>query len=193
MTNETHLTVRGFVGNKPTIIVTPGGHRMTKFRVATTPRVRDAEGGWRDGRTDWYTVKVWREWADNVARSLEKGTPVIVRGAFTVETWTGEDGRERATPTITADSVGVELNTGVAHFTKVVRSTRPDEPGEPGTDGAGPRPLGANHWDVGHGRPGPLEELPPDDDEPAGGLPEYEDPAADDEDAPVAAGAVGTP
>ena len=129
MSNETQVTVRGFVGKTPTLLISPRGTKYTRFRLGTTPRVRDAATGeWRDGATDWFTVKVWKDFAENVATSLEKGTPVIVRGNLAVDTWTS-DGQERTTVVIAADSVGIELNTGTAHFTKVVRGARFDESG----------------------------------------------------------------
>ncbi|MFC4556560.1 single-stranded DNA-binding protein [Georgenia faecalis] len=147
MPNETQVTVRGFVGGPPLVFVTPRGNRLARFRLGTTPRVRDATEGWRDGSTDWYTVKVWNDFADNVSRSLDKGTPVIVRGTLTVETWTTDDGQDRSSPTITADSVGVELNTGTASFTRVVRGARiGGEPPAPRTTDAAQ--LAPTPWDL---------------------------------------------
>ena len=52
-----------------------------------------ARGG--TAETEWFTVKVWRALAVNVARSLRKGDPVIVQGRLSTEEWVVPTARPR--------------------------------------------------------------------------------------------------
>ena len=50
--NETLVTVVGNVATDPTMRVTSGGAKVTRFRLASTERRFDkGAGGWRDGYT----------------------------------------------------------------------------------------------------------------------------------------------
>ncbi|MEE6272820.1 single-stranded DNA-binding protein [Georgenia sp. MJ206] len=156
---KSQVTVRGNVGATPTLVISERGTRYTRFRIAVTQRVKDAATGqWRDGRTEWFTVKTWYDLAENVAASLVKGTPVVVVGTLSTDTWT-RDGQEQTTLVIHADVVGIDLKTGTAHFSRVVRGVRLEE--EEPLGHADPVPGTAPDADA------PVWELPPDD-EPAG-------------------------
>jgi len=86
------VTVVGWAATKPRE-VNGDGVPFTSFRVATTPRYFDkGQGAWADGRTEWLTVKVFRDVALNVAVSINKGDPVVVHGKLRTEEWQGENG-----------------------------------------------------------------------------------------------------
>ena len=86
MSNETEITVKGWVGQHPRMSVTRSGETMATLRVGSTPRRRDgASGEWGDAQTSWFSVLVFGERADNVARSLRKGDPVLVRGRYSLK------------------------------------------------------------------------------------------------------------
>lgn len=129
MSNEIQITVRGWMGSDPVRHVGPSGVTLAMFRVGSTPRLRDrATGEFRDGETQWFTVKAWRELAENVAHCLRKGMPVVLRGTLRTETWQGENG-ERSANVISVDSIGPDLGTGTAAFVRTVRSSSAAEPG----------------------------------------------------------------
>jgi single-strand DNA-binding protein len=137
MSNEIQITVRGWMGSDPVRHVGPTGVTLAMFRVGSTPRLRDrATGEFRDGETQWFTVKAWRELAENVVISLKKGMPVILRGTLRTETWQGENG-ERSANVISVDSIGADLGTGTAHFVRTVRASADAEPGGAGATVAG--------------------------------------------------------
>jgi single-strand DNA-binding protein len=105
------------------------------FRLGSTPRIADrATGEFRDDRTGWFTVKTWRQLADNVADSLHKGNPVVVRGKVYVDTWTGEAG-ERWDHVIHAEAVAVDLAGGTARYVRTVREPTAEPAGMTGPDG----------------------------------------------------------
>ena len=86
---------------------------VINFRVAVTPSVKDEDGEWTDGETDWVSVTAWRRLADNVEVSFKKGDRVIVIGRQEIQP-EREDPRTGKTypaqPNITADFVGVDLS-----------------------------------------------------------------------------------
>jgi len=136
MSNEIQITVRGWMGSDPVRHVGPTGVTLAMFRVGSTPRLRDrATGEFRDGETQWFTVKAWRELAENVILSLKKGMPVILRGTLRTETWQGENG-ERSANVISVDSIGADLGTGTVHFVRTVRASAA-EPGDAAGSPAG--------------------------------------------------------
>ena len=70
--NGLMVTVVGWAATTPREIV-GDGVPFTSFRVATTPRYFDGRrGAWADGRTEWITVKAFRDAAFNVAASISK-------------------------------------------------------------------------------------------------------------------------
>ena len=131
------ITVRGHVGTHPQIIVTPTGRQLVKFRLGSTRGFRDkVSGEWRDHPTDWFTVEVWGERGINLDQSLRVGVPLIVQGTFQCQEWTSED-RQGFTNVINADTVAIDLRSGRATYTKIIREESVDDrAGEDQSDGA---------------------------------------------------------
>jgi single-strand DNA-binding protein len=144
--NELDLTVVGWVGNEPTVYRGDEGQvPFTKFRLASTPRIYDRERDrYVDADTNWFTVKVFRQLAQNVAESLRRGDPVVVHGRLRLEDWVASDGSTRTTAELTADSVGHDLARGTTRFSRPVHETRSGpgdgtgDSGGRGEDGDGP-------------------------------------------------------
>lgn len=135
MSTQSTLTITGWLGSD--VKFSPGGDGTVPFawfRLGATRRFYDrAAGEWRDGATQWFTVKVWRHVAANVAQSLRKGDPVLVHGRFATDEWTGPDG-PRTTLVIEADALGPDLTFGSSHFARTVSPAGR----EASTDGAVP-------------------------------------------------------
>ncbi|WP_166436064.1 single-stranded DNA-binding protein [Cellulomonas shaoxiangyii] len=116
------VTVVGWVGSDVRAYhLDGGGTPYAQFRLASTRRVHDRDTGtYRDGPTVWWTVKAWRQVADNVARSLHKGDPVVVVGRVGTSEWTSPDG-PRTELVLEAVALGHDLVFGSTAF---ARSTR---------------------------------------------------------------------
>lgn len=114
----TYTTVVGNLTAKPTIRKTKSGLAVTNFVIAETTRVRDSDGNWDDGNTSFYRVSVWKQLAKNVAASLKKGQQVIVKGRLEVREYEDDEGENRKSVDVTADTVGVSLQFGTAQFSK---------------------------------------------------------------------------
>lgn len=81
MAGETVITVVGNLVDDPELRFTPSGAAVAKFRVASTPRTFDRQTNeWKDGESLFLTCSVWRQAAENVAESLQRGMRVIVQG-----------------------------------------------------------------------------------------------------------------
>lgn len=117
--NDTVITVVGRIVNVPKRRQTEAGVSVTNFRLASTARRRERDSQeWVDGDTLYLNVSCWRQLADNVARSVIKGDPVIVRGrAFTREY--EHDGHRRQSYDMEADTVGADLTWGQVEFSRI--------------------------------------------------------------------------
>jgi single-strand DNA-binding protein len=121
--NDLTITVTGWVATEPKLHAAPSGSRMTTFRLATTSRYFDRDKNeWTDGRTEWFSVRVFRAAAVTVAESIAKGQPVTVHGRFRTNEWESETG-PRTDLMIDAQSVGHDLTRGIASFKRASGST----------------------------------------------------------------------
>ena len=132
MSNETLITIRGYVGGDPIVFENDSGRTTAVTRVGVTARNFDRRtGAFTDGATSWYSVRSYGELSENVAKCIQKGTPVIVRGRLSPRQWTDKDGNIKNDNVIVADSLGIDLNTGCANFVKTKRTPLEPVEGEP--------------------------------------------------------------
>ena len=104
------ITVAGNVGAPPRTRVVASGSVVTDFRIAYTPRKQDkASGAWADLPTIWFGVSCWRALAENVAASVSTGDRVVVSGRLRAHTWKNEQGEERSSLEIDAQTVAFDL------------------------------------------------------------------------------------
>jgi single-strand DNA-binding protein len=122
MTQQSIITINGFVGADPVSFGREGGSAACSFRIGCTPRYFNASTGqWCDRATTWLTVKAFRTLALNVLRSLHKGDPVVATGALVAEEW-NKDGVRHVKMVMEATSVGHDLSLGVSDFTRTKAS-----------------------------------------------------------------------
>ena len=112
------VTLVGNVTRDPELKYTPGGHAVLNFSIADNSRVKDEQGEWVDGNTSFYDITVWRDMAENVAESIQKGTRVIVVGRQEVRDYERKDGTKGRAVEITADEVGPSLKWATASVAK---------------------------------------------------------------------------
>ncbi len=118
--STTEITVTGNVVASPSRVRTQNGS-VTKFRVAATQRRFDgASQAFVDGASLFIDVECWNELGGNVAHSVSKGDPVVVRGVLRTDEWETETGRRNRT-VLRAQAVGLDLSRGTAEFRKTPR------------------------------------------------------------------------
>jgi single-strand DNA-binding protein len=128
--NDTEVTVVGNVVDSPRRVRLENS-AVTNFRMASTARRYDSgRQEFVDAGTLWVDVEAWGELGGNVARSISKGDPVIVRGTLTTRSWETENGR-RSAPQIKANAVGPNLARGWSDFHRPARTVQADQ--DPGT------------------------------------------------------------
>ena len=120
---DTQITIVGNLVDDPQLRYTPTGNAVANFRVASTPRVRDnASGEWKDGDSLFLTCNVWRQAAENVAESLQRGMRVIVTGRLKQRNYETKEGEKRTVYEIEVDDGGPSLRNASAKVAKVNRT-----------------------------------------------------------------------
>ncbi|MBP0456231.1 single-stranded DNA-binding protein [Streptomyces montanisoli] len=119
MAGETVITVVGNLVDDPELKFTPSGAAVAKFRIASTPRTFDRQTNeWKDGESLFLTCSIWRQAAENVAESLQRGTRVIVQGRLKQRSYEDREGVKRTVYELDADEVGPSLRNATAAITK---------------------------------------------------------------------------
>ena len=133
MANDNQVMLVGNLTDDPELRFTPNGAAVANFRLAVTPRVREGDS-WKDGETSFFRINVWRQQAENVAETLQKGTRCIVVGRLRTRSWETPEGEKRSVTEVEADELGPSLKFATA---KVERSSRGGSGGGGGGDWAG--------------------------------------------------------
>jgi single-strand DNA-binding protein len=119
---DTQITIIGNLVDDPQLRYTPTGQAVANFRVASTPRFLDRNTNeWKDGDSLFLSCNVWRQAAENVAESLQRGMRVIVSGRLRQRSYETKEGEKRTVYEVEVDEVGPSLRNASA---KVVRSSR---------------------------------------------------------------------
>jgi single-strand DNA-binding protein len=113
VSNETIMTVAGNLTADSELRFTGSGVPVAHFTVASTSRVQDSSGEWRDGETLFLRCTVWRRTAENVIESLHRGNRVVVTGRLQQRTYETDDGQKRSVLELIADEVSVSLRHAV--------------------------------------------------------------------------------
>jgi len=131
---DTQITIIGNLVDDPQLRYTPTGQAVASFRVASTPRFLDrTTNEWKDGDSLFLSCNVWRQAAENVAESLQRGMRVIVSGRLRQRSYETREGEKRTVYEVEVDEVGPSLRNASA---KVNRSSRATG-GQGGSGGQG--------------------------------------------------------
>ncbi|MCX5266189.1 single-stranded DNA-binding protein [Streptomyces sp. NBC_00199] len=145
MAGETVITVVGNLVDDPELRFTPSGAAVAKFRVASTPRTFDRQTNeWKDGESLFLTCSVWRQAAENVAESLQRGMRVIVQGRLKQRSYEDREGVKRTVYELDVEEVGASLRSATAKVTKA--SGRSGQGGQGGYGGGGGGGQGGGGW-----------------------------------------------
>ena len=151
---DTTITIIGNLVNDPELRYTPTGQAVATFRVASTPRYMDRQTNeWKDGDSLFLSCNVWRQAAENVAESLQRGMRVIVSGRLRQRSYETKEGEKRTVYEIEVDEVGPSLRNASAKVTKSSRSTGGGFGGGPSGSGGPSGGGGQSGYGGGGGRP----------------------------------------
>ncbi|GGR80835.1 MULTISPECIES: single-stranded DNA-binding protein [Streptomyces] len=150
MAGETVITVVGNLVDDPELRFTPSGAAVAKFRVASTPRIFDRQTNeWKDGEGLFLTCSVWRQAAENVAESLQRGMRVVVQGRLKQRSYEDREGVKRTVYELDVEEVGPSLKNATAKVTKTT-----GRGGQGGQGGYGGGQQGGGNWGGGPGAGG---------------------------------------
>ncbi len=167
---DINVTIVGNLTNDPELRFTPSGAAVASFTVASNSRFLDkTTNEWKDGEPVYMRCSVWRQYAENVAESLTRGTRVIVTGRLKQRSYDNRDGQKVTVIEMDVDDVGPALRTATAKVNKVARAggggfggdgggfggqpaaAGNDDPWASNAPAAGGAPAGGGNWGGGGG------------------------------------------
>ena len=147
MAGETTITVVGNLVDDPELRFTPWGAAVANFRIASTPRTFDRQSNeWKDGDALFLSCSVWRQMAENVAESLQKGMRVVVQGRLKSRQYETREGEKRTVFEIDVEEVGPSLRYATAKVARAGRSSGGDFGGGGGNRGGAPSGGNNDPW-----------------------------------------------
>ena len=131
------VTVVGNITRDPELRFTPSGQAVASFGLAVNRRWQNRQTQEWEEDTSFFDITCWREMAENVSESLQKGARVVVTGRLDQRSWETQDGDRRSKVEIVADEVGPSLRWATAEVQKNERrSGGGDGGGGGGREGA---------------------------------------------------------
>jgi single-strand DNA-binding protein len=132
---SSNVTVVGNLTRDPELRYTPNGAPVATFGVAVNRRWQNRDSQQWEESVSFFNVTCWRDLAQNVSESLEKGSRVLVTGRLEQRSWETQNGERRSVVEIVADEVGPSLRWATATVNRNERHT--GEGGQGGSNGFG--------------------------------------------------------
>ena len=159
MASDNCITLVGNITDDPELRFTPSGSAVANFTVAVNRRFKNQSGAWEDKLDGFFKCNCWRDMAENVAESLQKGMRVMVVGRLQQRSWDDQEGNKRSAFEIQVDEVGPSLRWATASVQKSQRSS--GQQGGGGQQGGVGAPSGGGDWGSAPapvGGPSPADE-----------------------------------
>jgi single-strand DNA-binding protein len=114
------MTLTGRLTAAPELRFSPAGVAVAAFTVVTSRRVKDqTTGEWSDADTTFWDCKAFKQLAENLVESLDKGMEVIVVGRAVQESWEDKQtGQKRSKIAVRVDAIGPSLRGATARVVK---------------------------------------------------------------------------
>src|SRR5436190_9122427 len=133
MAGDTVITVVGNLTADPELRFTPSGAAVASFTIASTPRQFDRNTNeWKDGEALFLRCSIWRQAAENVAESLQRGMRVVAQGRLKQRSYETREGEKRTVIELEVEEIGPSLKYANA---KVNRASRGGGGGGGGNSG----------------------------------------------------------
>ncbi len=162
MANDTVITVVGNLTDDPELRFTPSGAAVAKFRIASTPSRFDKEQNkFVDGDPLFLACNVWRDAAEHVAESLQRGARVIVQGRLRQRSYETREGEKRTVYELEVDEIGPSLRYATAKVQKMSRSGGASPQSSPAQGGGA-----ADPWSTGSAQTASTKTASFDDEPP---------------------------
>lgn len=116
------VTLVGNLVEDPELRFTASGIPRANIRIAVNRRWRDPNNEWQE-EASFFSGTVWRQHAENVAESLQKGSRVIVTGRLQQRSWETADGGQRSIVEVRIDEIGPSLRWATADVRRTTRES----------------------------------------------------------------------
>ena len=116
------VTLVGNLVDDPELRFTPNGVAMARVRFAVNRRYQDRNNEWQE-ETSFFGGTCWRDMAENVAESLQKGMRIIVTGRLEQRSWETQEGEKRSMIEVRIDDIGPSVRWATASVTRTPRSS----------------------------------------------------------------------
>src|SRR5919197_158978 len=124
MAGETVITVVGNLTADPELRFTPSGAAVASFTIASTPRTFDRNTNeWKDGEALFLRCSIWRQAAENVAESLQRGMRVVAQGRLQQRSFETREGEKRTVVEMQVDEIGPSLRYATAKVNRTQRGS----------------------------------------------------------------------
>ncbi|QNJ56879.1 ssDNA-binding protein [Mycobacterium phage Reindeer] len=112
------VTIEGTLTADPTLNFTQGGTAVSNISIACNTRRKNPQTDqWEDGDTTYVRGTIWKQLAENVAESLQKGDRVIAHGALKQKDYE-KDGVKRTSYELDIEGIGPSLRFATASVSK---------------------------------------------------------------------------
>lgn len=105
MSGVNKVIIVGRLGNDPEMRTMPNGDAVANISVATSEVWNDKMTGERREVTEWHRIVLFRRNAEVAGQYLRKGSQVYVEGKLKTRKWQDQNGQDRYTTEIQADSL----------------------------------------------------------------------------------------
>jgi single-strand DNA-binding protein len=157
------MTLVGRMTAAPELRFSAQGVAVVAFTIVTSRRVKDQQTNeWSDADVTYWDCKAFKNLAENIAETLDKGMEVVATGRAVQDSWEDKQtGQKRSKIAVRIDAIGPSLSRATAKVTKASGgqgqsgSQQParqqqgqaaaDDPWASGAPGAG-RPAGGGGW-----------------------------------------------
>src|ERR687888_1745711 len=124
MAGDTVITVVGNLTADPELRFTPSGAAVASFTIASTPRTFDRNTNeWKDGEALFLRCSIWRQAAENVAESLQRGMRVVAQGRLQQRSFETREGEKRTVVEMQVDEIGPSLRYATAKVNRTQRGS----------------------------------------------------------------------
>lgn len=124
MAGETVITVVGNLTADPELRFTPSGAAVASFTIASTPRTFDRNSNeWKDGEALFLRCSIWRQAAENVAESLQRGMRVVAQGRLKQRSYETREGEKRTVVEMEVEEIGPSLRYATAKVNRTQRGS----------------------------------------------------------------------
>ncbi len=100
---STQVTILGNTGRDVELRYTPQGLPVANFSVASNTSRNTPKG--QEKKTDWYNVTAFGKQAETLAKYLQKGSQILVRGKLSLSAWETKSGEPRVNADVAVQDV----------------------------------------------------------------------------------------